>query len=255
MLNTNPSKERRDFLVVVGILFTLSLIGAVVFFYGLDSLAQIQNKFISLGGAIAGFVVIFILLRSTYFRVTSTEREFGKLSANEKVRNLEKQIEDLLINKFDDFNIPQGYKAEISKEFRFGFCYPEDWGFSRFSELKLYGGAVDEKSGNNIVIAISDITDQEKELDEIYKAELELQSDLFPKAQVIFRENILFHGLPASKHLLNYETNSGLAISLYQIMVTDKKKQNLYVLSFTTSQGDFNSMRGVFDNIAGTFRL
>ena len=261
MANVNYSRERRSFLLVVGVLLILSLVAAVVLFYFLDSFAQVQNKGVSLGGAAAGFVVIFLLLRDTYFRVTSTERKFKKLSADEKIRRLETQIEQLITSKLDNFVIPEGYKPEVSKEFHFGFCYPEYWEFSRFPQQTQYGLARDLKSAKklgfarNVNVIITDISRQEAELDEIYESNLAGVLALMSNAELVFKENFLFQGLPARKYRVDSVTNIGDQLALYQILVADKSRKNLYIISFTTTQEDFESSKVLFDNIAGTFRF
>lgn len=261
MAKTDLSRERKSFLLVVGVLLILSLGAAVVLFYFLDSFAQVQNKGVSLGGAAAGFVVIFLLLRDTYFRVTSTEREFKNLSADEKIRILENQIEQLITSKLDNFVIPEGYKPEVSKEFRFGFCYPEYWEFSRFPQQTQYGFARDLKSAErlgfarNVNVIIADISSQEGELDKIYESNLAAVLTLMPNAKLVFKEDFLFQGLAATKYRVDWVTNLGEQLALYQILVADKDRKNLYTLSFTTTQEDFDSSRVLFDNIAGTFRI
>ena len=261
MANVNLSRERRSSLLVVGVLLILGLGSAIVLFYFMDSFAQIQNKGVSLGGAAAGFVVIFLLLRNTYFRVTSTEREFKKLSTDEKIKRLETQIEQLIISKLDNFVVPEGYKSEVSKEFQFGFCYPEDWEFSRFPQQTQYGFARDLKSAEklgfarNMNVIITDISSYEGELDEIYESNLEEVLRLMPNAKLVFKENFLFQGLPARKYRVDWVTNLGEQLALYQILVADKDRKNLYIISFTTTKEDFNSSRVLFDNIAGTFRI
>lgn len=261
MANVNHSREIRSFLFVVLVLLILSLVAAVVLFYFLDSFAQVQNKVVSLGGAAAGFVVIFLLLRDTYFRVTSTEREFKKLSTDEKIRRLEAQIEQLITSKLDNFVVPEGYKPEVSKEFQFGFCYPEYWEFSRFPQETLYGFARDLKSAErlgfarNVNVIITDINSWEGELDEIYESCLANVLTVMPNAKLVFKENFLFQGLVARKYRVDWVTNLGEQLALYQILVADKDRKNLYTLSFTTTQEDFDSSRVLFDNIAGTFRI
>jgi len=261
MTNINLSEERRSFLLVVGILLILSLGAAIVLFYFLDSFAQVQSKGVSLGGAAAGFVVIFLLLRDTYFRVTSTERKFKNLSADEKIHRLETQIEQLIASKLDNFIVPQGHKSEISKEFQFGFCYPKDWEFSRFPQKTFYGFAVDLKSAEilglarNVNIFIEDISKEEGDLREIYKSSLAVGLAFIPNAELIFKEEFLFQGLPATKSRINYVTNLGEELALYQISVVDKNRKNLYTISFTTTLGDFDSSKALFDNIASTFRI
>lgn len=261
MANINLSGERRSFLLVVGILLILSLGAAIVLFYFLESFAQVQSKGVSLGGAAAGFVVIFFLLRDTYFRVTSTERKFKNLSSDEKIHRLETQIEQLIASKLDNFIVPQGHKSEISKEFQFGFCYPEDWEFSRFPQQTFYGYAVDPKSAEilgfarNVNIIIDDISKAEVDLRKIYESGLAVALAFIPNAELISKEEFLFQGLPATKRRINYVTNLGEELALYQIFVADRNRKNLYTISFTTTQGDFNSSKALFDNIASTFRI
>lgn len=261
MANVNHSRERRSFLLVVGVLLILSLVAAVVLFYFLDSFAQVQNKGVSLGGAAAGFVVIFLLLRDTYFRVTSTERKFKKLSADEKIRRLETQIEQLITSKLDNFVVPEGYKPEVSKEFHFGFCYPEYWEFSRFPQQTQYGFARDLKSAErlglarNMNVLITDMNSWEGELNELYESTLANVLEFMPSAKLVFKEEFLFQGLVAKKYRVDWVTNLGEQLALYQILVADKDRKNLYTLSFGTTQEDFDSSRVLFNNIAGTFRI
>lgn len=261
MAKTNLSRERKSFLLVVGVLLILSLGAAVVLFYFLDSFAQVQNKGVSLGGAAAGFVVIFLLLRNTYFRVTSTEREFERLSADEKIRRLETQLEQLITSKLDNFTVPEGYKPEVSKEFQFGFCYPKGWEFSRFPQQTQYGLARDLKSAEklgfarNVNVIITDIGSQEADLDKIYESGLTETLTLVPNAELVFKEESLFQGLLSMKYRVNWVTNLGDRLALYQILVADKNRKKLHIISFTTTQEDFDSSRVLFDSIASTFRI
>ena len=261
MANANLSMERKKPLLVVGVLLVLSLGAAVVLFYFLDSFAQVRNKSVSLGGAAAGFVVIFLLLRNTYFRVTSTGMESERLSRDEKILRLKSQIEQLITSKLHNFTVPEGYKPEVSKEFQFGFCYPKDWVLSRFPQQTLYGSVIDFKSAErlgfrrNINVVISDISSQEADLPEIYENALAGVLALMPNAKLVFKEESLFQGLSAIRYKINYVTNLGQQLTLYQILIADKDSKNLYTISFTTSQEDFDSSRILFDSIASTFRI
>lgn len=250
-----------DSLGVVAVLLILSLGAAVVLFYFLKSFAKVENKSFSLGGAVAGFFVIFLLLRSTYFRVTSTDREFGKLSSDEKIARLENEITQLITSKLDNFTIPKGYKSEVSKEFQFGFCFPEDWTFSRFPQQTMYGQAIDLKSAGttgfsrSVNVVISDISNENQDLSAIFEACLQGVLMLMPNSELIFKENFLLQGLPAIRYRVDYVLNSEIELTVYQIVVADKDKKNVYAISFTTTQSDFESSRVLFDNIASTFRI
>lgn len=259
MASEKRSKERESFLIVVGILLILSLVASVVLFYFLDSYAQVQNKVMSLGGAVAGFFVIFILLRNTYFRITSVETKFEKSSADEKINKLEEQIEGLIASKLDNFIVPHGYKSEISKEFKFGFCYPKGWEFSKFPKQTFYGFALDSKSTEefkkNVNVIIEDISTKKGELSEIYQNTMKNNLAIMPNSELIFKEESLFQGLPALKYRINYTTNLGERLTLYQILVADKDRKNAFIITFTTTQEEFESSRILLDSIASTFRI
>lgn len=261
MSDKNLSTERKSYLFVVGILLVMSLFSAFFLFYILDSYARIENKGFSLGGATAGFFIIFLLLRDSYFRVTSTERDFEKISTDEKIRSLESQINHLITSKLDNFIVPDGYKAEVSKEFQFGFCYPEDWEFSKFPQQTIYGVARDlisaKKLGfaRNINVIIKDISSQEMDLQQMYEVNLSSTLALIPNPKLIFKEDSLFQGLPAMKSRINYISNLGEQLTVYQIYVADKNRKNLFFITFTTTKEDFDSAKVLFDNMTSTFRI
>lgn len=260
MPNIKLSREVKNFLILVGI-FILSLGAAVILFYLLDSFAQIQQKGIKIGGAGAGFVIIFFILRDTYFRIASEEIKTKGISTDEKISKLEAEIERLTVSKLNNFIVPNGYKQEISEEFQFGFCYPEGWQFVKFPEETLYGFVKDfnsfEKIGfaRNVNVIISDISIQGNNLNALFESGLDSVLELMPNAKMIFKEDLLFQGLPAMKYRVDYVTNSGQQLTVYQFLVASKDRKYLYTISFTTTQEDFNSSKVLFDNIASTFRI
>jgi hypothetical protein len=264
-----PSNERKSYLFVVGVLLGLSLVAAIVLFYFLDSFAQIQNKGISIGGAAAGFVIIFLLLRDTYFKVPTSESTIENLSADEKIKKYETMIDQLVTSKFDNWVVPYGYNKEISREFQFGFCYPKEWKFSKFPQLTLYGAAIDfnsvERLGvcRNVNLTFQDISgisiEENSNLHEIFNASMNGAIAMLPNSKLIFEDNFLFQGLPAKKYRIDYVANVSetqtLPLTLYQIAVADKERKNVFALSFTTTKEDFETSRSKFDDIAGTFRI
>ena len=104
-------------------------------------------------------------------------------------------------------------------------------------------------------VIITDISSHEGELDEIYEGSLSVVLTCMPNAKLVFKENSLFQGLAAMKCRVDWVTNLGEQLALYQILVADKGRKNLYTISFTTTQEDFDSSRVLFANIAGTFRI
>jgi hypothetical protein len=67
-----------ELLVLVGVIFLLSLVGALVLFKVLQSTAIIQRKGYQAGGALAGFLLIFAALYGAYHQLNAQQQ-----SANE----------------------------------------------------------------------------------------------------------------------------------------------------------------------------
>lgn len=248
-------------LVIVSVLAILSLVAAVVLFYCLDSFAEVQNKAVSLGGAAAGFVVLFILFRSTYFRLTNTDSDLTVRNSEERIQSLEDQLQAIVRSKLENFIVPSGYKAEISKEFRFGFCYPHDWEFDRFPEQTMYGMAIDRESaknegfGTNLNVVISDIGHTKSNLNELFENATQVTLDAIAGSELISKERILLNGLEAARTLIHFTSGTGHQLASYQILVVDKGRNFMYAITFTSLVEEFESLKTTFDNIASTFRI
>ncbi|MGA2310647.1 MAG: PsbP-related protein [Candidatus Bathyarchaeia archaeon] len=256
------SAEMRSYLFIVVVLLIGSLVAAFILFYFLNSYAQIQNKGISIGGAAAGFVIFFLLLRDTYFKVTSTERSFEGKSSEEQIELLQAKIDQLEMSKLDNFTVPKGYKPEVSEEFNFGFCYPQDWTLSR-PRTVLYGIAIDNKAtqkpefNRNLNVNIDQLSNikSDSDLDDAFQTSLECALSVNPTSKLIFKETFLLNGLPATRWKIDYEGKDGRMLTCYQILVADKNRRNIFTISFTCSRETFDSSRALFDNIVSTFRV
>ena len=199
--------------------------------------------------------------------------EFQNLTSSQRISKYKELIaaetrENLLLN----FNVPENYKSEISTidKFPFGFCYPESWTFSKLPEQIRYGAAVDKesikdigfsRSVNIMIDGISELKlkkDSVNELKSVYENSLKQILALLPEAKLKYtKENIIFHGLSAAKWTIFWVPQDEIKkpLALYQIIVADKDRKNLYTISFTTTQDDFENTKWLFDNIANTFRL
>ena len=182
-------------------------------------------------------------------------------SKDEEIEILKSLLKRAIASKLDNFVVPEGYKDEVSQEFQFGFCYPQDWEFSRFPQVTFYGAARDSKSverlgfAPNLNVVISDISSEQCDLNEIYENGMQGVLLTIPNAELVFKEESLFQGLPAMKYRANYVSNDGRQLTLYQIAVADKERNNLYHITFSTTQKDFDSSKVLFENIASTFRI
>jgi hypothetical protein len=254
------SAQRRSLLAIL-VMFFLSLVAAVVLFYFLDSFARIQSTGIELGGAAAGFVAVFLLLRNTYYKLTSADITAADVSADEKIQELQEQIRVLIEGKLDNFTVPTGFKSVISPEFEFGFCYPQDWQFTPYPQNTQYGIAIDLNSpkssgrGRNLLIAIADISKETAELDQLYEQQLRMSRLITPSFELVYKQSVLFLGLPALKIRNNAIGNDGFSFTNYQILVANKGRKYLYTICFTDAKGNFDASQAMFDSIASTFRI
>lgn len=247
------STEEKSSLVVVTVLLILSLFSAVVLFQFFESFAKVENKTVSLGGAAAGCVMIFILLRNTYFKLK--EGRYQGMTVDQKIVQLEEEKKNLIRGKLDNFVIPEGYIDVVSDEFKFGFCYPEDWAFSKFPQMTLYGIVQKPDSDTNMNVAITDINSEEFDIDSFYEDGLQGTLMFIQDAEVVFKEKYLFHGLEAIRYRINWIDKDENALTVYQIIVADEDHKKVYTITFTTSQERYNSDETLFKNIESTFRI
>jgi hypothetical protein len=84
-------------LIIVSILFVLSLLGATVLFKFFKSSAIIKNKKYQAGGAIAGFILIFGVLYTTYANIEAKKYE-DLVQQNKQLKNKY----DLLKTNYDE---------------------------------------------------------------------------------------------------------------------------------------------------------
>lgn len=117
-------------ILVVGILFFLSLLGAVILFKFFKSSAIVKNKQYQAGGAIGGFIIIFLLLSTSYYELEKTKndslmKKFEETSARLESLNLKLQllsIEGKINPSFQDAKVVLSVKeteADISGRFKF----------------------------------------------------------------------------------------------------------------------------------------
>jgi hypothetical protein len=257
-------KQRLSGLGVVTTLAALSLAAAFVLFKGLESTAVFKSQKADLGGAIAGFVVVFMLLRATYFKDSAespgeaTHARLQELQAalaeNEKKRLLQ------------TMSPPPGFRIEVAADLEvpFAISYPETWSFSILPRQFNYGVAKDEASakvlgfGRNFNIVINDIARVSAGFDNMVSEARRSLSALIPNSSLMLSESFLLNGLPAARHRFDYTANAPdprPPLTLYQVMLADAQRRYIFTISFTTTTADFGTSRPLFDNILSTFRI
>jgi hypothetical protein len=107
LLFQSPVNMEQDPLVVVPILFGLSLLAAVVLFGFFKATAVIKTKTYQAGGAIAGFIIVYLLLSTSFNKISGYE---ATIAADKKnIADLEGKNQ-----KLRDFVAPKQIKGTVS---------------------------------------------------------------------------------------------------------------------------------------------
>ena len=76
----------------------------------------------------------------------------------------QKQVEDLVASKLNNFEVPVGFTRVVSPEFLFGFCYPAQWRFTKLPQFSIYGVAQDTPNSKgftrNCTVTIGKLPDE-----------------------------------------------------------------------------------------------
>lgn len=236
------SSLRKNPLLVVVVITILSIFVAYVCFNILQSSAQVENELMSIGGGIAGFFVCFHLTKNLYLKLG------GGSSVDDRITVL---VEDHL----EGFKVPEGFKKEVSTDFKFGIAYPKEWVFSRLPQMTVYGKGMDLENDVGFNIVIEDVSDADiTNRDEFYESALQ-SAAILTNAEIIFSEIGIISNLRAIKWRLDTKMRGEIEMTSYQVGLLDERMNRLYILTFTTIPENFDRDRAIFDNIANTFRI
>jgi hypothetical protein len=206
------------------------------------------------------FLLILIVAGCALFRPEALAGRRPALDVDELQELIKLKIrEDLL----DNFQVPEGFRPEISTDFKFGFCYPKNWRFVRFPQATQYGAAADPEHAKqakspiarNVNVIVVDISGNSGDVEELYKTYADQELSVTPNAKRTSAESFLFSGRPAFRQVLRWVDNSGKAIVADQIYVADRPAKNLYVVTFTAAEDDYAASKALFADIASTFRI
>ena len=257
------NKKQSKPLLVVCALLVLSLVAAFVLFFFFDSLAQIDHKGIKLGGSLAGFVIIFFLLKNTYFKLYSNNEIQNIKSAEDRITYLEEQLKQALMGTLDNFITPKGFNPIISPEFRFGICVPENWNFVPFSQNTMYGTAFDLENAEevgfarNVVINIVQCNSDDVQFKATVAIQKECTLNMLPNSKLLSTEECLCQGSPAVKMEISYIPTTDYAeeIICYQIAILNPIQKQIITISNTALKRNYQESKKIFDNVLGTLRL
>ena len=161
------------------------------------------------------------------------------------------------------FVVPDGFRSEISSEFKFGFCFPKDWKFSRFPKSTQYGfildtgETTDKKTDfvSNVNVIITDISSYEGEIRDLLRAFADQELKITPNAIRVSEGFILPGGRSGYHQMMDWVDNEGRDLSADQTFVVDKFAKTLFVITCTATHAEFEHVRKSFEDIISTFRV
>ena len=174
------------------------------------------------------------------------------------IQTLRSKTKALVESKLSDIVIPKNYQVEVSEEFQFSFCYPQNWAFDRFPQTVQYGYILDpNESGHfqtNMNVVIEDISKIQYSVEDHYQMGINALVAHLNGSQVLHSESFLFKGLSAIRSIVNHHTH-GYPLTLYQVSVADHAGTTMYHISFTCLQTKFEENQLLFENITSTLRF
>ena len=177
----------------------------------------------------------------------------------------QKQVEDLVVSRLSNFQVPAGFTGVISPEFLFAFCYPEQWQFTKLPQFSIYGIAKDTPNSKGFSrscsVTIGRMPDEGFNITEFLDYVVKGVLYSAQNGVVVFQEDFQFLNCPARKIRVDFNPPSsigaleGVTLTSYSIHVVDVKGKKYLGIAFTCSKEDFDSSRKIFDTIANTFRI
>jgi len=112
-------------LIALTIICLLSLFVTYILFKFLYSSASVEYKYFILGGAIAGFFVVYKMLDKTFYKLLNSGISLYKKSSTDKIKILEDKICDILFKEFNQKEPPFRMQRYINTDYKFSICYPD----------------------------------------------------------------------------------------------------------------------------------
>lgn len=191
--------------------------------------------------------------------MASKTADAQKANLQSEIEAQEKQVQQLVDSQLGDMIVPNNYEVEVSNEFKFSFCYPQNWSFNKYPQRTVqYGHIIENEAATdfdtNMNVVIDDISHYDIPLKELYIYGVNSIQEAMPDAVLIFSEIFLFKGLKAIRSRINYMVE-GTALTLFQVSVADASQERLFHISFTCLAEKYEDNKLLFENIISTLRF
>lgn len=230
-------KELRSFIFILSF-FAASLIGAVVFFSVLKSYAEVVSPPYRLGGAIAGFIVIFYALCKAYSSLVAKP-------ASKLMKEAAKAITK-----------PQGFREYRSVERGFSIYYPKKWEMSEEMSMEVM---LRREDGLNVHIATQKASKKAIRALEtdpsVYFVFIEKTLEmLFKGVRTLEKTTTALHGIQCPTFITEKKMG-GKTLRQIQVVYLDAKGEKLHFITWTTSKAEYEDLKPLFEKILSTFQI
>jgi hypothetical protein len=222
-------------LFVIGILFSLSLFASVVLFKYFKNSAMIKTPAGQFGGAIAGFIGVFLLLQNAFTELTTVA---------DKV----------------EIDLPAKYKSFISKDYGFAFGYPAGLPFLEIGTVKLFGSIIiDPTTESNMVFGVGSIQGLDfANMTPNDAWETAAQAAIAGMTEVggATVERIENHAIQGKKSKLVElkQTQGGRETPAISVIIPNLENKYNYIFVLSTNDSTYNRDRETFLSIVSTLK-
>lgn len=226
-------------MIIMSIFFILSLVGAVVLFYFLESYAEVTNPNYRLGGAAAGFFVFFITLVGAYSRVVAKP-------ASKLMREAGRAITK-----------PKGFREYVLPENGFSVYYPEEWTVDKKDQFPTITFCSED--GTNVNICTDKLekdfmVEYEKNPSQLPAIIEKIFGDTFKDFEIEEKSTIALHG----KHhpmIVMKRAMGNINFKHVQIYYLDEQAKKFHAITFTVGINEYEEMKPLWEKILSTFQI
>jgi hypothetical protein len=230
-------QQETKYAIIVACFFLLSLLAAFILFALLQSYAMVEQASYRLGGAVAGFVVVFTLLFTSYSRLI-----------NKPASTLAKDAAKAITK-------PRGFKEYFSTERGFQIYYPKDF---KIAEEALPPVMFRDAKGENVVIQavkshkkeLADLEKNPSEFIKLYKGTLEA---IYPNIKWIDEEIYSLLGKQCPRLVYERLINDKLFRQI-QVAYPDLENERIHWLTLSCNIDNFDNMKPIFEKMLSTFK-
>lgn len=242
------------------IIFGSSLLASLLLYGLLKSTGMFKRKGMQLGGAAAGFIIIFIVASQIFERINDQYYK-GKIS------ELEEEILDLKKAEKPEIECPDGFDEEISHSNGIAYAYPKNWDSIKVGIIAIYkrpeseGTEKPEIFRPNIVIMVEALnTDIRDKIEEGEITEVDRLESMAAEAV----KNLKGYNDETSVYIVNKHEglkttfeceDKGIELSVEQIAVIDLSENRIFAFTLAALPGQIGENRKTFYSIIDSVKF